>query len=58
MTGEKPIGGDPCPNCGAELDWDMDPESGDWWIVHPDPPCGWVGLRQSFDSRIDSRGRK
>jgi hypothetical protein len=33
-------GGDPCPWCGEELDYD-ETEAGPW-LVHPDGVCGWL----------------
>ena len=34
-------GGDPCPVCGVELDYDEFGEEREPSIVHPDPDCGW-----------------
>ena len=33
------IGGDACPVCGIELDWDYDRGP---VVIHPDPQCGWL----------------
>jgi hypothetical protein len=48
MSDDRVHGGDPCPRCGAELDWDQqeitDSEGfPDWvpFITHPEPQCGW-----------------
>ena len=35
-------GGDPCPRCGAQLDYDEDYEAGAIWLIHPEPHCGWL----------------
>lgn len=35
-------GGDPCPRCGLVLGWDEDYETGDRWLIHPEPQCGWI----------------
>jgi hypothetical protein len=34
-------GGDPCPVCGVELDYDEVGDEREPEIVHPDPQCGW-----------------
>lgn len=36
------IDGDPCPACGAELDYDEVGDEREPEIVHPEPRCGWV----------------
>lgn len=49
MDDDRVHGGDPCPRCGAELDWDVAEITGtdgepDWvvYLLHPDPRCGWL----------------
>ena len=48
MDDDRLYGGDPCPRCGAELDYDQQETTDsegfpDWrlFITHPVPQCGW-----------------
>jgi hypothetical protein len=34
-------GGDPCPVCGVELDYDERGDDREPFLIHPDPQCGW-----------------
>ncbi len=44
-------GGDPCPVCGIELDYDEIGSEREPVLIHPDPQCGWLPV--SYPARIE-----